>query len=97
MEKKLIKIITDSSCDLPKEIIKKYDITVVPMNISMDNQEFSEGIDLTPEEFYARMIFSSDSEELPKTSQPSPQAFADVFSTFHSHTELLWFDHLIRP
>lgn len=82
----MIKIITDSSADLPKEIVEKYDITVVPMTISMNNEHYLEGIDFTPQEFFNKM-FGSD--ELPKTSQPSPALFAEVFSKFDENTEYL--------
>jgi DegV family protein with EDD domain len=82
----MIKIITDSSSDLPKEIIKKYDITVVPLTISMGGKDYLEGIDLTPNEFFNTM-FSLD--ELPKTSQPSPASFADAFSKLSGTDELL--------
>ena len=65
----MIKIVTDSSSDLPKEIIKQYDITIVPLTVTIEGQDYLETIDLTPEEFFYR---SSQVEELPKTSQPSP-------------------------
>lgn len=82
----MIKIITDSSADLPKEIIEKYDITVVPMTISLNKQDYSEGVDITPQEFFHKMFAT---EELPKTSQPSPALFAEAFSKFDENTEYL--------
>ncbi|MDP4083264.1 MAG: DegV family protein [Bacillota bacterium] len=82
----MIKIITDSSSDLPYNLIEKYDITIVPLIIKLGHQDYLEGVDLTPKDFFTKM-FSSD--ELPKTSQPAPSAFADVFSTFSSEHELL--------
>ncbi|TKC16330.1 DegV family protein [Robertmurraya kyonggiensis] len=82
----MIKIITDSSSDLPEEIMKRYDITVVPLTVSINGQDYHEKIDLTPKEFFAKM-FATD--ELPKTSQPSPAAFAEAFSNFDPETELL--------
>ena len=59
----MIKIITDSSSDLSKEIIEKYDITVVPLKVNMEGNDYLEGIDLTPDEFFVK-LFSS--ENLPK-------------------------------
>ncbi|MEQ2527288.1 DegV family protein [Bacillaceae bacterium CLA-AA-H227] len=82
----MIKIITDSSSDLPEEFIKKYDITVVPLTVTIDGQDYHEKIDLKPREFFAKM-FATD--QLPKTSQPSPAAFAEAFSSFNSDTEVL--------
>lgn len=82
----MIKIITDSSADLPEELMKRYEITAVPLKITIGNEEFSEKVDLSPEEFFAKM-FSAN--ELPKTSQPSPASFAKTFSEYGSDAELL--------
>ena len=66
-----IKIITDSSCDLNKYIIEKYDIGVVPLNVSFGEDTYIDG-ELDKKEFYDRM---ANSKELPKTSCPSPEKF----------------------
>lgn len=83
---KMIKIITDSSSDLSREIIEKYDITVVPLKVNIEGKDYLEGIDLTRQEFFMK-LFSS--ETLPKTSQPSPAEFAENFSKFTEEDELL--------
>lgn len=72
----MIQVVTDSSADLPEELINKYDISVVPLTINIDGNEYLEGVDITPQEFCEKMF---NSKELPKTSQPSPSAFADKF------------------
>ncbi len=82
----MIKIITDSSADLPKEFIEKYDITIVPLTVTINEHDYLETVDITPQEFF-RQMFSI--EELPKTSQPSPSAFAEVFTKFESDTDLI--------
>ena len=66
-----IRIITDSSCDLNKDIIEKYDIGVVPLNVSFGEDTYIDG-ELDKKEFYDRM---ANSKELPKTSCPSPEKF----------------------
>ncbi len=72
-----IKIITDSSCDLPQDLVDKYDISVVSLHVTFDNNEtFTERVTITPEQFWERM---AESRELPKTSRPSPEAFAGAF------------------
>lgn len=72
-----IKIITDSSCDLPQDLIDKYDIGVVSLHVTFDNNEtFTERVTITPEQFWERM---AESRELPKTSRPAPEAFAGAF------------------
>lgn len=72
----MVKIITDSSADLPKEFIDKYNISVVPLTITLNGKDYLESIDITSEEFFKRMFVS---EELPKTSQPSPAQFGEAF------------------
>jgi DegV family protein with EDD domain len=84
----MIKIVSDSSADLPIDLIKKYDIKLVPLTVTIEGQNYLEKVDLTPEEFFTKM-FSSN--ELPKTSQPSPASFAEAFSHFGTNTEILCF------
>ncbi|MFC4409129.1 DegV family protein [Chungangia koreensis] len=82
----MIKIVTDSAADLPKEMIEKYDITVVPLTVTIDGKEYAEGVDLSPEEFYKKMATSA---ELPKTSQPTPGVFKEAFSKAGPDEEVL--------
>ena len=84
----MIKIVSDSSADLPIDLIKKYDITLVPLTVTIEGHDYLEKVDLTPEEFFAKMF---SSEVLPKTSQPSPASFAEAFSQFGTDTEILCF------
>lgn len=82
-----MQIITDSSCDIPKELIEEYDILVVPLNIEIDENNYVDGVELTHEEFFRKM---SNSKEIPKTSQPSPQSFIDAFKEgLHKYGEIL--------
>jgi fatty acid-binding protein DegV len=46
-----IRIVTDSTCDLPQEIIDQYHITVVPLFIQIGTREYRDGVDLSREEF----------------------------------------------
>jgi DegV family protein with EDD domain len=72
-----IKIITDSSCDLPEELVDKYDLGVVSLHVTFDNNEtFTERVTIKPEQFWERMAASRG---LPKTSRPTPEAFAEAF------------------
>lgn len=66
-----IRIITDSSCDLNKELVDKYNVTIVPLNVSFGDDTYIDG-EIDKEEFYRRM---SGSKGLPKTSCPSPERF----------------------
>ncbi|WP_442594231.1 DegV family protein [Neobacillus sp. D3-1R] len=71
-----IKIVTDSTADLTEEQMKKYDIEVVPLTITIDGQAFTDRVDITPIEFLEKMEKAVD---LPKTSQPSTGAFLEVY------------------
>jgi len=82
----MIQLVTDSSADLPKELLDKYNISVVPLTINIDGKEYLEGVDLMPQEFYEKMC---NGKELPKTSQPSPAAFADFFKTLSGKGPIL--------
>jgi DegV family protein with EDD domain len=82
----MLQIITDSASDLPEEIIRKYEIHVVPLTVKIDDQEFREGIDLTPQEFQVKML---QSRELPVTSQPPPALFSKAFQDLAEKGELL--------
>ena len=71
-----IKVVTDSSVQLTPEEIDKYNITVVPLTITIDGQTYTDGVDISREEFVKKM---DESKELPKTSQPSIGVFEKVF------------------
>ncbi|GEO57229.1 DegV family protein [Companilactobacillus bobalius] len=70
-----VKILTDSSVQLTPEEIEKYNISVVPLTISIDEKTYVDGVNITREKFVEEMDSSKD---LPKTSQPSIGTFMDV-------------------
>ena len=72
----VVRIVTDSSCDLPAEVVREHRITVVPLSIRFGDEEFVDGRDLTPSAFWAR---SAASAVLPSTAAPSPGAFEQAF------------------
>jgi len=72
----MIKIVTDSTCDLPAERYAARGITVVPINIQFGTQTFLDGVTIDRPTFY-RMI--EESGVLPKTSQPSAGQFAEQY------------------
>ena len=71
-----IKIVTDSTSDLPENTAKQYGIEVVPLNIHFGDQVYKDGIDLTTEEFFDKLI---NGPEFPSTSQPSLGEFIDTY------------------
>lgn len=71
-----IKIVTDSTIQLSKAEIEKYQITVVPLNAMIDSVIYVDEETITKEEFLEKMTAS---EELPKTSQPAIGSFVDTY------------------
>ena len=71
-----VRIVTDSTCDLPADTIARYGISVVPLYINIGNQGFLDGIDITREEFYQKL---PDYPEHPTTAVPSPQKFRAMY------------------
>lgn len=74
-----IKIICDSLSDVPKDILEKYDIEVVPLTVIVDGKEYKDGIDITKEEFYKIL---GDEKVYPKTSQATYAQFTEVFEKY---------------
>ena len=72
----MIKIVTDSTAYLPEATIREHDIRVVPLYVHFGEEAFKEGVDLSDEEFYARL---KSAPALPTTSQPSAGEFHQVF------------------
>ena len=75
----MIKIVTDSTAYLPESTIQKHDVRVVPLYVHFGEEAFKEGVDLSNEEFYARL---KAAPALPTTSQPSAGEFHEVFRAF---------------
>lgn len=72
MSENKLKIIVDSTCDLPKYLVEKYDIDVVPVYIQYQDKILADGVDITIEEYYKIL---REVEELPTTSAPNPKDF----------------------
>ncbi|HUT80303.1 MAG TPA: DegV family protein [Candidatus Bathyarchaeia archaeon] len=73
-----IKIITDSTCDIPIDLAKKYDIDVVPLNIFFGEEKFKDGVSITANEVYQRI--QTDKSIWPSTSQPSTREFLEYYN-----------------
>ncbi|MDO5540971.1 MAG: DegV family protein [Eubacteriales bacterium] len=71
-----IRIITDSAADYSAQEIERRDIICIPMSISFGEENYLDGVDLSKEEFFEKLMSQS---EFPKTAQPSPMVFMDHF------------------
>ena len=73
---KRIAIVTDSAASVPAELAREVELEIMPVGIQIDNQFHREGLDLTPEEFYALL----EEKENVTTSQPSPGDFLAIYN-----------------
>lgn len=71
-----IRVITDSACDIPEEYARRLDIAIVSLSIRFGDDEFTDRVDLTPNEFWAKC---KASKKLPETAAPSPGAFQSAY------------------
>jgi DegV family protein with EDD domain len=71
-----IRVVTDSSCDLPQGLADEHDIEIVPLTIRFGDEELVDRRDLTPKEFWAKCAATP---VLPETAAPSPGAFETAF------------------
>lgn len=74
-----IKIITDSTCDLPREIIEKFDIDVMPVLINFGEDSYLDGIEITTEEMFERI---NREDVLPTTAQITPIRFEENYRKY---------------
>lgn len=75
--KKNVIITTDSVCDMPPELLKRYRAQMIPLTISEGDRSYKDGVGITPDDIYE--IYDRQ-HMLPKTSAISPQEFIDFFS-----------------
>jgi DegV family protein with EDD domain len=71
-----IKVVCDSLSDIPKHLIDKYDIDVVPLTIIIEGKEYRDGVDISINEFYKKL---RTEKVIPKTSQATYIQFKEVF------------------
>ena len=72
----MVKIISDSTCDLSKEIVDRYNIDIVPLHVLMGDNEYEDGVNITPDEIFA---WSDANKTTPKTSAPSMESVIETF------------------
>lgn len=72
----VIKIVTDSTADLPQGLADELGITVIPLYVLFGNKTYRDRMDISEDEFYERLL---NSPVHPTTSQPSPQDFASIY------------------
>ncbi len=72
-----VRIVTDSTCDLPPAMAEQFGITVVPLTVFFGEEPLLDGVEIGPDEFYERMQASPG---VPRTSQPSVELFQEAYA-----------------
>lgn len=86
-----VRVVTDSTADLPPALVGELDIEVVPLLVIFGEEEFLDGVNLDSEEFFERL---ERSPTPPKTSQPAPAAFQEVYERLSRQTDRIVSIHL---
>lgn len=74
-------ITADSPCDLPKDIVEKRDIKIIPLSILLGASSYKDGMDINPGDIYK---YCSENKDMPKTAAVPPSDYYDVFSKYTS-------------
>jgi len=89
-----VKIITDSTADLPPELARELGIIVVPVYVNLRGQSYREGVDISLDEIYQHMADSSDPVT---TSQPTPTDFAEAYRQLLKETDEILVINIASP
>ena len=76
-----IKIISDSTCDLPVQLVAEHDITLTPLTVVKNDEQFKDGVTITPADIFAHVAAGG---ALCTTSANSIGEYADVFEKYHA-------------
>ena len=75
----MVKIISDSTCDLSRELLERDDVDIVPLHVLMGDSEYEDGVDIMPDEIYA---WSDANKTTPKTSAASLERVIEIFKPY---------------
>lgn len=82
-----VAIVTDSTADLPSQLVKARGITVVPLTLNFEGRSLLDGVDIRPSEFYRKL---PNATTHPTTSQPSAGRFAETYAELlNNHSEVV--------
>jgi DegV family protein with EDD domain len=79
-----VKVITDSTADLPADLARSLGITIVPVYVNLCGRSYRDGVDITLDEIYRKMV---ENDTPMTTSQPSPAEFAEAFRRVLKETD----------
>lgn len=80
----MVKVVCDSTADVPADIAARLGISIVPLNVIFGAESFRDGVDISPQQFYQRLV---ESKILPTTSAPSPGHFSELYKKLAKETD----------
>ena len=86
-----VRVVTDSTADIPLAILRELDITVVPIYVVFGEKSYRDRVDMGEDEFYRRLSLDG---VFPTTAVPSPKDFADVYNKLAAETDEIISIHL---
>jgi DegV family protein with EDD domain len=86
-----VRVVTDSTSDIPHDLAQSLGITLVPLNVTFLTETFKDGVDITADQFYDRLV---NGGVTPTTSQPSPGDFLQVFDELAGDADAILSVHL---
>lgn len=81
-----MKVVTDSTSDLPRSVVEEYEIEIVPLTVRLGNKVFKDYYDVSPVEFYEML---RETDDFPRTSQPSVEDFVETYRKIGSDEEII--------
>lgn len=85
---KPIKILSDSTSDLSKELIEKYNISILPLQVNLGDESRFDGVDIQPDEIYA---WADKNGKTPTTSAPTPDSVIDLYKQYAEDYDIIAF------
>lgn len=82
-----VRVVTDSTCDLPPEVVRRHRVHVVPLTVIFGDQFYKDGIDLTPGSFYK--LLASRKDVHPRTSPPTKGEFLAAYSGLVGRSDIV--------
>jgi DegV family protein with EDD domain len=86
-----VRIVTDTASDIPEHLIKQMNITVVPLYIYFGEKAYKDGVDISADELYKRLV---DGPIHPTTTQPMPSDFTNIYQELSKETDEIVSIHL---
>jgi DegV family protein with EDD domain len=87
----MVKIVTDSTSDIPAELVRELGITVVPSYVTFSNKSYLDGVELSRQQFYEKLI---STKEVPSTAAPPPAFYEQVYRQLAENVEEMVSIHL---